>query len=70
MIQAPSNRPARLRLKAFELRIPQAEIARELGTARTYVSNILNGNVRSETMLDRIEALLAEAEAQTQEATV
>lgn len=44
-----------LRTRAFSLGVSQAELARRLGTARRYVSNVLNGHATSAPLLDRIE---------------
>lgn len=52
----------RLRVRAFACGLTVAEIARQTGYHRTYLSNVLNGANESTPALDKAEAVIEAAE--------
>ena len=60
LIPQNPTRAYRLREKAWRMRVTHAEIARQLGKSRSWVSQVLNEHEESEPLLDRIEEYLDE----------
>jgi transcriptional regulator with XRE-family HTH domain len=53
-----------LRLRAFALGVTVTELARRAGMSRVHADRVLNESYQSPRALARLEAALAEAEAQ------